>query len=84
MACCLHTARQSLSLPTGARLLHGWAPVALTARKRPVLLAWLIQAMSPGHVASDAIPLTFSCSRWWSRSLRTRSSCPRGASLCRR
>ncbi len=35
-------------------------------------------------VVSDAIPLTFSCNRWWSRSLRRRSSCRPGASWCRR
>src|SRR5271157_99588 len=28
--------------------------------------------------------LAFSCSRWWSRSLRRRSSCLPGASWCRR
>jgi hypothetical protein len=40
----------------------------------------------PAHplVASDAIPLTFSCSRWWRRSLRRRSSYRPGASWCRR
>jgi hypothetical protein len=35
-------------------------------------------------VAPAATLPVFSCSRWWSRSLRRRSSCPRGASSSRR
>ena len=34
----------------------------------------------PGHPRPPGV----SCSRWWSRSLRRRSSCPRGAFWCRR
>ncbi len=38
----------------------------------------------PVDDASAATLLTISCSRWWSRSLRRRSSCQPGASWCRR
>src|ERR1022692_997840 len=71
----------------GRPLLQAWVPVALTAYIRQHGLPWLarrITGPATSLVASDAIPLTFNCSRWWSRSLRRRSSCRPGASWFRR
>jgi hypothetical protein len=88
--------RITILAATGARLLQGWAPAVLTGIDRPTPLAspaWAWRPDQPNHlpsslarlaVASVAIPLTSSCSRWWSRSLRRRSSCPPGASWSRR
>jgi Glyoxalase-like domain len=66
-------------IATIAQVPDALAGNELAGHASPVLLAGPGKRLRPMHSRSVT-----SCSRWWSRSLRRRSSCRPGASWCRR